>query len=349
MPQAALPSDWQDRFSDPYAVLGIPLTADDRRITKRLRTISKGLHPDLQTNPDTKDFATLVLAKVVNPAYERLKQEKSRNEVKALLRARVRTLNRPAPWKPTTAIASELLQYPASGVEIFYEQAISNLADAQYQAFSVAEFETTTQQILELNLIYLQLTMGEGFLRSERPTGMVPAATAQPPQFTPTPPSVVRQESYDRRHYRRANQYMKRGEWPLAVEELREAIKLKADEADYHGLLGAAYYHQNLLSMARVYIRQALKLKPDHPLSRKYATRLGMDSAAGAAPGTGKAVAADRPQGHPQARPNNGATPPNGNPANPVDKPNRNAPISYVRASQKSPGWWGRLRSFLFG
>ncbi len=282
MPQVALPSDWSSRFLfDPYAVLGIPLTADDRRITRRLRTVSKVLHPDVQSVELTREYATLMLAKVVNPAYEQLKQERGRNEIKVRLRMRVRQLNRDEPWRPESDIARQLLQHPASDVEVFYEQAVSNLAATQYEPLTAENFEAVTRQLVELNFAYFQLTMGEGFFRSERRTGVLPAAAAIPQQFTPTPPQEVRQESYDRRHYRRANQYMKRSEWALAVQELREAIKIKADEADYHALLGIAYHYQKLNSMAKVYLRQALKLKPDHALAVRYATKLGMELPAG--------------------------------------------------------------------
>ncbi len=293
MPKVVLPSDWLSRFSDPYAILGIPLTADDRRVTKRLRAISKVLHPDLQSDETTQELATIMLSKVVNPAYERLKQEKGRNEIKALLRLYVRKLNRDQPWQPDSEIARDLLRHPASNVEVFYEQSVSTLAEAQYQPLTTQEFEARTQQLVELNLAYLQLTMGEGFLRNERRTGVVPAAEARPQQFTPVPAAEIRQESYDRRHYRRANQYMKRKEWSAAVQELRESIKIKADEADYHALLGVAYHCQNLNSMAKVYLRQALKLQPNHVLALKYAERLGLESS-----DTGMAPKPKRPIAH---------------------------------------------------
>jgi curved DNA-binding protein CbpA len=288
MPKVVLPSDWLSRFSDPYAVLGIPITADDRRITKRLRVISKALHPDLQSDDTTQELATLMLSKVVNPAYERLKQEKGRNEIKALLRLYVRKLNRDQSWQPDSEIARELLRHPASNVEVFYEQTVSALAESQYQPLTPPEFESRTQQLIELNLAYLQLTMGEGLFRSERRTGVVPAADALPQKFTPVPAQEVRQESYDRRHYRRANQYMKRKEWAPAVQELREAIKIKANEADYHALLGVAYHCQGLNSMAKVYLRQALKLVPNHALAVKYAPRLGLDLSGPGTPGKAK-------------------------------------------------------------
>ncbi len=366
MPQVALPSDWLSRFSDSYAVMGIPLTADDRRITKRLRAISKGLHPDLQPDGELKELATLMLSKIVNPAYERLKQEKGRNEIKALLRLQVRKLNRDETWRPNSDIARKLLQHPASNIEVFYEQAVSNLADIQYVPLTIVDFEAITEQLVELNLAYLQLTMGEGFYRSERRTGVVPAATAVPPRFTPAAPAAVQQESYDRRHYRRANQHMKREEWDVAVQELREAIKIKANEPDYHALLGVAYYHQKLNGMAKVYLGQALKLKPDHTLALKYAERLGIaatttpspplnglknGSRNGAQNGAqnGKAIAPDRSSDRPSTWSNpadSGRTP--GAKLSPQGQSSAPAPrrsVSYVSsAKQKPTGLMGWLR-----
>ena len=88
MSSTAFSPDWLQRFSDPYAVLGISVAADDQRILKRYRQLAKQLHPDLQYQEisDQQQFVKLVLPKLVNPAYQRLKHDKSRNEVLATLR-----------------------------------------------------------------------------------------------------------------------------------------------------------------------------------------------------------------------------------------------------------------------
>jgi curved DNA-binding protein CbpA len=275
--QDSLPSDWLNRFSDPYALLGISVAADDRRVLKRYRIVAKLLHPDsyIQEDEPTKHLATQLFARLINPAYQRLKQDKGRAESVAMLRFQVRRLNRDAPLQPKGDLAQKLISHPASNVDVFYEQAIATLASSQYQPFD--QFAAITDQLGELNLVYLQLKMGEVFIREKR-TGLVAANEAKPIQFSPVPAATeASTESYAQRHYRRAQEYMKKGNWNQAVQELRDAIKLEADKSEYHALLGLAYFKQNLAGMAKVYMRQALKLNPKEPLASKYASHLGIE------------------------------------------------------------------------
>lgn len=277
MSQSTLPSEWLVNFSDPYAVLGVSLAADDRRVLKRYRTVAKLLHPDHYTPEDdtTKALASQLFARLVNPAYQKLKQEKGRKENISLLRLQVRRLYRITPLTPKSDLASQLAQQPINGVDIFYEQAIAQLAEVQYQPLD--QFEPLTQQLSELNLVYLQLKMGDVLMR-EKPTGLVSAAEAKPLQFTPAD-TETSSESYAQRHYRRAQEYMKKSNWKEAEQELRDAIKIEAGKSEYHALLGIAYLQQNLQSMAKVYLRQALKLNPQDPLARRFAPKLGLEVA----------------------------------------------------------------------
>lgn len=84
-------------------------------------------------------------------------------------------------------------------------------------------------------------------------------------------------QQYADRHYQRAMQYANQKNWPSCVQELREAIKIEPKNSDYHALLGVAYAQQNFQGMATVYIRQALKLNPQHPVALKYAEKLGLN------------------------------------------------------------------------
>ncbi|SRR5579883_829623 len=275
MSQSALPSEWLTRFFDPYAVLGVSVVADDRRVLKRYRAVAKILHPDSYALADdtTKEFASQLFARLVNPAYQKLKQEKGRKENVSLLRLQVRRLYSKAPLNPQSELSRQLIQQPVNGVDVFYEQAITKLAEFQYQPLE--QFEPLTQQIGELNLIYLQLKMGEVLVR-EKPTGIVPASTPKQAPVVPEPPSPPA-ENYAQRHYRRAQEYMKKGSWKDAEQELRDAIKIEAGKSEYHALLGVAYLQQNLPSMAKVYLRQALKLNPKDPLACRFAPKLGIE------------------------------------------------------------------------
>lgn len=276
MSQGTLPSDWLTKFTDPYAVLGVSVAADDRRILKRYRNVAKELHPDSYTsqNQEASQFASQLFARLVNPAYQKLKQDKGRAETVAMLRFQVRRLNRDNPMPLKTDIARQLLE-KGTEADVFYEQAIAELAEAQYQ--SPENFERTTEKFAELNLVYLQLKMGDIFIREKR-TGLVAASEARPLQFNPqiAPDIEAPQESYARRHYQRAQEYMKKENWLHAIQELRDAIKIEADKSEYHALLGLAYLAQDLKGMATVYFRQALKLNPKEPLALKYASKLGI-------------------------------------------------------------------------
>lgn len=272
MSQRSISSDWLDKFSDPYAVLGVAVTADDRRVQKRYRKVAMWLHPDRYVGAEVavREVANEMLMRVVNPAYEKLKQEKIRAETAAMLRFQVRRISQNGALQPQSDLARQLMSHPASEVDVFYEQAVVSLADSQYQP--IDQFETITLQLSELNLVYLQLKMGEVFVR-ERPTGIVPAKE-KPIQVALTPTNLT--DSYARRHYKRAQQYMKNQNWQQAVQELRDAIKLEADKSEFHALLGVAYLQQKLTGMATVYLRQALKLNPDDPLASRYAAKLGI-------------------------------------------------------------------------
>jgi curved DNA-binding protein CbpA len=275
MSKGSLSADWLTKFTDPYAVLGISVAADDRRILKRYRNVAKLLHPDSYASSDEelKQLASQLLARLVNPSYQKLKQDKSRAETVAMLRFQVRRLNKDTRFVPETEAARKLLDH-GSEAEVFYEQAIADLAEVQYQPLD--QFESVTQQMGELNLVYLQLKMGDIFIREKR-TGIVSASEAKPLQFTPSPNGAEAPvESYASRHYKRAQEYMKKQSWAQAIQELRDAIKIEADKSEYHSLMGLAYLVQDLKGMATVYFRQALKLNPKDPLALKYASKLGI-------------------------------------------------------------------------
>ncbi|MGF1497783.1 MAG: molecular chaperone DnaJ [Elainellaceae cyanobacterium] len=267
--------DWINQFSDPYAILGMSVAADDRRALKRYRAIAKRLHPDSRVWSDVKsqEFAGQLLARLVNPAYQRLKQDKGRAETLAMLRFRVRRLSQDEPLSPRFQRAIQLLKTPISQVETFYEQTVSALAEHQYDP--LARFETTTQEIAELNLVYLRLKMGEPMIR-ERKVGLVPSQPHLKPPIAelhldrPSSSEV----SYAERHYLRAQEYLKKGNCQMAVQELRDAIRIESDQAKYYALIGRAYMMQNLPGAAKAYCRQALKLDPTDRLARACAKRL---------------------------------------------------------------------------
>jgi tetratricopeptide (TPR) repeat protein len=261
--------EWLNQFSDPYAVLGLSVAADERRVLKRYHSIAKILHPDKFTlqKESHDELAHQILSRLVNPAYQQLKR--ARVDMIAMLRFRARRLGR-QPLMPQSAIARRMLQIPASELEIFYEQAVSQLAELQFNP--VYQFEPITQQLVELNLIYLHLKMGAPMIREKR-TGMMPSAQTVPTEFVPAETAQIA-NIYAQRHYQRAHQYAKNANWMQAVAELRDALRLEPERSEYHSLLAKVYWMQDLKGMARVHFRQALKFNAQDPLALEYAAKL---------------------------------------------------------------------------
>ena len=275
MSKTSFSADWLQKFSDPYAILGISVAADDSRVLKRYRNIAKVLHPDSfgTTDSDIKNLASQIFARLVNPAYQKLKQEKDRTESLALLRFQVRRLKREGAIAPKTKLAQQLSQLSLKDAEVFYEQAVAELGNTQYQ--SLDQFAPVTQQLLELNLVYLQLKMDDVILREKR-TGLVSSTSAQPIEFAPASQKETPATDYAYQHAKRAKEYLKKGNLAQAVQELRDAIKIEPSQGEYHALLALAYLKQNLSGMATVHFRQALKLNPKEPLALHYAAKLNI-------------------------------------------------------------------------
>lgn len=275
--QTPFSSEWIKKFSDPYAVLGVSVAADESRILKRYRQIAKLLHPDVQSHQDLESqaFTGQVLARLVNPSYQRLKQEKGRAETLATLRFRVRRLSRENKLTPNSDLANQLLETAESEVEIFYEQMLATLADHQYQAPN--NFEQITQQIGELNLVYLRRKMGDRVIRQKR-TGLVAAPDIGQVSISPINTEFNKSTvDYAERHAIRAREYLQNGNHNLAIQEMRDALKIQPNNSDYHSFLGQAYLLQKLPGMAKVHFRRALKLNFRHPVALKYAQKLNID------------------------------------------------------------------------
>jgi len=283
---------WFSQFSDPYAVLGVSVSADDRRILKRYHQVAKRLHPDVQTDSseDHETFVTQILAKLVNPAYQRLKQEKQRSEILATLRFKVRRLVREGQFQPQGEASRHLQTVPEAEVDTVYEATLQQISATQYD--STASFTTCTQQISELNLVYFQRKMGEAIIREKR-TGVIGvssrSASGQATPSSATSAATSGQASsssaapgpgpmaYSDRHYQRAREYLRAKNAPAAIQELKDALKLEPKNSNFHSLMGQAYLLNQLPGMAKVHFKQALKLDPNNSVAQKYARQLNLD------------------------------------------------------------------------
>ncbi|NJM45545.1 MAG: DnaJ domain-containing protein [Alkalinema sp. RU_4_3] len=277
MAQQSFSADWLQRLADPYAILGISVAADEKRLFKRYRTVAMRLHPDrfVQADKIAGAVAEQLIARTINPAYEKVKQEKNRAEVTALLRLQARRHTREGTLVPQSDIARELMRQPVHSADVFYEQAITALADRQFEDLS--QFPEITQTLGELNLVYLQLKMGDLF--REKRSGLISTAEV------PTPPvaEVMQQQqtvaptlSYSRRHFDRAQQYVQKCIYDKAIVELKDAIRLEPNHAEYHALMSYAYLRQDMSGMSKVYCRQALKFDPTNTLAKQVAQKIGL-------------------------------------------------------------------------
>lgn len=268
--------DWLKQLTDPYAVLGVSLAADERRILKRYRQVAKVLHPDVHasSSPLIGEFANQTLARLVNPAYQRLKADKGRSETLATLRFKVRQLNRDNRLTATSESAQQLLQVPEPEIETFYEQALLQLSEHQYD--SPTTFDALTQQISQLNLIYLSRKMGEPVIREKR-SGLVAAGSIKTGAVASGESFAKPAVNYAERHSARAQDYLKNGNYNAAIQELKDALKIDAHNSSYHCLIGQAYMLNQLPGMAKVHFKQAIKLNPKNEIALKYARQLQID------------------------------------------------------------------------
>lgn len=295
---------------DPFALLGISVSADEKRIAKRYRQVAKQLHPDAVTgagtdaNTDaangnatnnsglTATLAAQVIARIVNPSYQKLKHEKTRQATLSMIRLRVRRLVRTEKLIPTFSDAQQLAITAEDNVDIFYEQALSKLASSQF--VSLEALHTHSLEISQLNLVYLQRKLSDLVIRPKRaglmtnpvtPTaatsgntagsvapGLLNSSLAGSAATAATKPEV----DYLGKHLKRAKTYLGKKNYEQAVHELREALKLAPQSPEIHSMLGQAYFKQKLSGMAKAHFRQALKLKPTHKVAQKYGKLLGL-------------------------------------------------------------------------
>ena len=277
-------------FTDNYALLGVPVTADPKEVRKSYLKIARRLHPDsnAKAGEDEKQLASQLLSKFVNPAWECISQEKSRIEYGVLMKMKGKgaaagdetVVNTFGPY------ARQLLVTP--DVDLKYRSLVQELANKQYEVLN--QVEELTAQLSELNLVYLMKTEGRTV---GGPAGSPEAATVKTGSATPTPQPQASTNPYAARqslaepYYNRAEIAFRRQNYAQAVLELRDALKLEPTNSRFHALMGMVYLEQKQGTMARIHFDKALGTNPQEPMAVEGKARL--QAMAGAQASTDKA------------------------------------------------------------
>jgi curved DNA-binding protein CbpA len=144
-------------FDDHFAILGLPITANERQVRDRYLMIAKKLHPDVcRLSTDEKDLATRYFARLVNPAYFALNRTRERAEYLKVLKLIPKLmLKRNQKISPQSELAQNLANDPNKDN---YEQAIVAISILQYEQMS--GFLDYAGDLSELNLVFLLCNEG---------------------------------------------------------------------------------------------------------------------------------------------------------------------------------------------
>lgn len=299
-------------FIDHHAILGISVDAETKEIRKRYLKIARRLHPDsfASESEEEKQQASEVLSKLVNPAWERLSQEKERTEYDLLLKLKGQQALQQG-GIALSGLANQLMT--ASNPDHFYTASLKSLAEKQYEHLDQAI--EMISQISELNLAYL--------MRKQKESGGVPTATPKRTLYTGSnipdssqdmsnarsataPPVQVRRESPAEPFYRRAEAYAGKNNFAQAIIELRDALKLEPRNAQCHALMGMIYLKQKQPTMARIHFTKALENEPNNEMALTGKRALEQASSGASAATTGKQAAQKTPpKGKQPAKPTN--------------------------------------------
>ncbi|MBX9257294.1 J domain-containing protein [Desmonostoc muscorum CCALA 125] len=262
-------------FIDHHAVLCVPVDADAKDIRKRYLQIARRLHPDsiITESPEQKQLGNELLSKLVNPAYEKLANERTRTEYLVILSQMGKRLVQES---TSVTLNTELGRQLAgtANIDHFYKSAIAKLAQTQYD--SLEQALQVIAQISELNLVYL--------MRSAVKTSPAtpPTAQSQVNSGTPKPdtakqtppPAPPKEDSVVEQYVRRAQSLIEKNQFAQAKVELQEALKLEPKNSHCHSLIGMVYLKQNQLKMAKIHFENALKLDPNDQMALQWKPKI---------------------------------------------------------------------------
>jgi curved DNA-binding protein CbpA len=278
-------------FIDYHAILCVPVDIDPKELRKRYLKIARRLHPDSYTSADVqeKQLASDLLSKLVNPAYEKLSQERIRSEYNVVLaQMGKRLVQESASIELNTEAARQLAAAP--NVELLYKSAIAKVAQTQYDNLSKAI--PIIAHVSELNVVYLMRTAGKKFADSQLAKSNTSSHSTNTQSLPPLTPET-HEESVVSQYLRRAQELMGKNQLVQARIELQDAIKLSPNNSRCHTLIGVVYLKQNQVTMAKVHFDRALQLDPNDQTASEGKRKI--EQVLGNKPGVSKQTASATP------------------------------------------------------
>ncbi|NJR64791.1 MAG: J domain-containing protein [Leptolyngbyaceae cyanobacterium CRU_2_3] len=285
-------------FTDYHAILGVGVDADLKEIRKRYLAVARRLHPDsyVAENETDRKSAAELLSKLVNPAYEKLSQEKNHTEYCILLRLKGQQALK---QQETVVLTSDQARHLAAApdIDVAYRTALKELSERQYQQINRAL--EIAGQISELNLVYLMRKESRGEAVGIRRT-LSPEPATPPSPTVPRSPTVsappqrvpATREAIVAAYLRRAQEFEMKQNFPRAILELRDAIKMDPTNSNCHSRLGMVYLKTNQNTMAKIHFNKALELNPQDAVALEGKSRLEPSSSTAT---VGKPDAKDKP------------------------------------------------------
>ncbi|MEN9216240.1 MAG: tetratricopeptide repeat protein [Gloeomargarita sp. HHBFW_bins_162] len=250
---------------DYHAILGVPLDAGPQDIRRRYMRVARALHPDTTSHMSDEDrqLAAQILSRLVNPAYEKLFNDKVRAEHNLILKMiGQRVAQETLPFETE---AANLLQQQ-SDPETYYRQTLEQLNQRQFAV--PHETIQVINEISELNLAMLRWQYAGNTVAFVNRPAPAPTSEASPshavaPAPKPQPPAPESNKpSFLDQFYNRAEELVRLKDYPGALRELDDALKLDSGDARCLSLKGYVYLQTNQLKMAKIHFERALKRDP---------------------------------------------------------------------------------------
>ncbi|MBW4579520.1 MAG: DnaJ domain-containing protein [Tildeniella nuda ZEHNDER 1965/U140] len=278
-------------FMDHHAILGVSVDAEIKDIRKRYLKIARLLHPDSGASETdaARQRASELLSKLVNPAWEKLSQERDRSEYMLVLKLKGQQGLRQQSDFTLGNLAKQLST--STNPDHFYATSLKELAEKQYEQLD--QTLELTAQLSELNLVYLMRKESNGELKTGEKKAQRTTAAPREPK-TPAPDPVLPRESQADQYYRRAEAYVAKNNFAQATLELRDALQADPNNSRCHSLMGMIYLKQNQGTMAKIHFNKALQLNPQDTMAHEGKQRLEQHSAGKAIGSTSKEKASTK-------------------------------------------------------